>query len=25
MKIEGSYPLAAPRDILWSMLLDPQV
>jgi uncharacterized protein len=25
MKIEGSYPFAAPRDILWPMLLDPQV
>lgn len=25
MKIEGSYPFAAPRDVLWPMLLDPQV
>lgn len=25
MKIAGSYPLAAPRDVLWPMLLDPQV
>lgn len=25
MKVEGSYPFAAPRDVLWSMLLDPQV
>ena len=25
MKIEGSYPFAAPRDILWPMLLDPNV
>lgn len=23
MKIEGSYPFAAPRDLLWPMLLDP--
>jgi carbon monoxide dehydrogenase subunit G len=23
MKIEGSYPFAAPRDVLWPMLLDP--
>ena len=25
MKIEGSYPLAAPRDILWPMLINAQV
>jgi uncharacterized protein len=25
MKIEGNYPFAAPRDVLWPMLLDPQV
>lgn len=25
MKIEGSYPFSAPRDVLWPMLLDPQV
>ena len=25
MKIEGSYPFAASRDILWPMLLDPIV
>lgn len=25
MKIEGSYPFAAPRDLLWPMLLDPDV
>ncbi len=25
MKIEGSYPFAAPRDVLWPMLLDPTV
>ncbi len=25
MKIEGSYPFAAPRDVLWPMLLDPNV
>lgn len=25
MKIEGSYPISAPRDVLWSMLLDPKV
>ena len=25
MKIEGSYPFAAPRDQLWPMLLDPDV
>jgi len=25
MKIEGSYPFAAPRDVLWPMLLDPVV
>ena len=25
MKIEGSYPFAAPRDELWPMLLDPQI
>ena len=25
MKIEGSYPFAAPRDVLWPMLLDPAV
>jgi len=25
MKIEGSYPFAAPRDVLWPMLLDPKV
>ncbi|MBK8905669.1 MAG: carbon monoxide dehydrogenase subunit G [Anaerolineaceae bacterium] len=23
MRIEGSYPFAAPRDVLWPMLLDP--
>lgn len=25
MKIEGSYPFSAPRDVLWPMLLDPTV
>lgn len=25
MKVEGSYPFAAPRDVLWPMLLDPAV
>lgn len=25
MKVEGSYPFAAPRDVLWPMLLDPNV
>ncbi len=25
MKIEGSYPFSAPRDVLWPMLLDPNV
>lgn len=25
MKIEGSYPFSAPRDVLWPMLLDPKV
>lgn len=25
MKVEGSYPFAAPRDVLWPMLLDPTV
>ena len=25
MKIEGSYPFSAPRDVLWPMLLDPIV
>ncbi|WP_420629988.1 SRPBCC family protein [Candidatus Leptofilum sp.] len=25
MKVEGSYPFAAPRDVLWPMLLDPVV
>ena len=25
MKIEGSYPFSAPRDVLWPMLLDPAV
>jgi carbon monoxide dehydrogenase subunit G len=25
MKIEGSYPFAAPRDVIWPMLLDPIV
>jgi len=25
MKIEGSYPFAAPRDVLWPMLLDPTI
>lgn len=25
MKIEGSYPFAAPRDVLWPMLLDSVV
>ncbi|WP_420645397.1 SRPBCC family protein [Candidatus Leptofilum sp.] len=25
MKVEGSYPFAAPRDLLWPMLQDPVV
>ncbi|MFZ1400697.1 MAG: carbon monoxide dehydrogenase subunit G [Candidatus Promineifilaceae bacterium] len=25
MKVEGSYPFAAPRDVLWPMLLDPTI
>ncbi|GJM42493.1 MAG: hypothetical protein DHS20C20_27750 [Ardenticatenaceae bacterium] len=25
MKIEGSYPFAAPRDVVWPILLDPVV
>ncbi len=25
MKVEGSYPFAASRDVLWPMLLDPAV
>lgn len=25
MKIDGSYTFAAPRDVVWPMLLDPQV
>jgi len=25
MKIEGSYNFAAPRDVVWPMLLDPEV
>ena len=25
MKIEGSYPFSAPRDVLWPMLLDPTI
>ena len=25
MKIEGSYPFAAPRDVVWPILLDPEV
>ena len=25
MKVEGSYPFAAPQDVLWPMLLDPAV
>ena len=25
MKVEGSYPFAAPRDVLWPMLLNPAV
>ncbi len=25
MKVEGSYPFSAPRDVLWPMLLDPVV
>ncbi|MCB9433607.1 MAG: carbon monoxide dehydrogenase subunit G [Ardenticatenaceae bacterium] len=25
MKVEGSYTFAAPRDVVWPMLLDPEV